>query len=669
MVRRVGALGDEAATDVANWVFDPDQGFVWVRVGSATRPSGLFGLEFAGAIRDVGEDRYHPLIGFADAALAIVESAEERTRRRLQQEVFELIAAGARLDDVLVRVCALEETGTSGLRCVAWVPTGDGGLRPLGTGASAAARSRVVVCPDDSPVQTAMRTGRGGWLRRDPDRPGSLGPLATALEASAVALMPVPTVDGSQCAVVLAVYDLGAVPVMPETDADGVPVGPASSIAAVAVRRLGDLAELRRRASRDVLTGLANRATLIGELERALVEADPDTEKVAVLYCDVDRFKELNDRMGHDRGDRLLVELGGLIADQVPPGSVVARLGGDEFVILLRGRAHGESARLAAERIRSAVLASRTGERYATSISIGVAESGSVGDHAEGLLRDADVAMYRAKSSGPDRVEVFSEHLRREARERDRLARDLAEALTGGDIGVHFQPMLDLTSGDTVGLEALARWEHPERGFVPPDEFIPIAEGNGLIGRLGEVVLDHALGAAAGWPGLDLHVNLSAQQVDTPGAGVRLVERIRRSDVPLERVVLEVTESVLLSGSAPTVTNLHALTDAGMGLVLDDFGTGYASLTYLRRFPFKGLKVDQSIVAGVDRSPDDATIVSMVVALGTAMGLRVVAEGVETSAQEDALRRVGCRFVQGHRYSEAVPAEGVPALLDAARSR
>ncbi len=224
--------------------------------------------------------------------------------------------------------------------------------------------------------------------------------------------------------------------------------------------------------------------------------------------------------------------------------------------------------------------------------------------------------------------------------------------------------MIDLRTGGLMGFEALARWRHPERGFVPPVEFIPIAETAGLIGDLGDVVLERSLEVAADWPGLDLHVNLSARQIDTVGYVDRVLERIVASNIPVERVAMEITESVLLSGSAPTVENLRLLSDSGVGLVLDDFGTGYASLTYLRRFPFRGIKVDRSFVSGIDRSADDAAIVAMVLALATTLGLEVIAEGVETEGQEMRLREMGCRFVQGFRYSLPVPAGGVPALLE-----
>lgn len=659
VVPRLSELGPEAAVDVESLIEGGDVGFVWVRIGPPRRPAGLFGLTFDGPIPSDPADSYEPLIGLSATVLALAARRDEDARRNMQREIFESLVHGEPLETVLAQVCRLREIGAPGQRCVVWLPDGARRLRPTGSGAEPL--DGVDPCPPESPECAAFVDGQ----RRS--RSGSddvQGALARVLGATAVDIVPLVSATDRPPVGVLSVYDTSRVPIDPASGVDGPHTRVAASLAIVAIERVTDLSELAHRATHDSLTGLANREAFIGELERAIVASGPVDRLVAVLYCDVDRFKELNDRLGHRHGDRFLGDVSARIAAAVPPEAIVARLGGDEFGVLLTGLGDENDALAVAERIRRSMHAASAGTEGRSTVSIGVAVSGSPTEHAEGLLRDADVAMYRAKSTGRDRVEMFAEHIRREARARDRLGRDLAEALASGEVTVHYQPMVDLTSGRLMGFEALARWQHHARGFVTPTEFIPIAETRGLIGPLGDIVLERALAAAADWGDLDLHVNLSAVQVDTVGYVERLLDRIIASGIPVERVAMEITESVLLSDSAPTVENLEMLTDSGVGLVLDDFGTGYASLTYLRRFPFRGIKVDRSFVAGMERSPDDSAIVSMVLALASSLGLQVIAEGVETSGQESLLRAMGCRFVQGFRYSTAVPSGDVPGLIN-----
>jgi len=655
-------LGPEASTDVENIVAGAERGFAWIRIGPGRRPTGLFGLNFDGPPTTDAVESYEPLIGFAGTLLAIVDRREEDHRRREQHRVFESIARGEAVETVLTQVCRIRETGAPGQYCVAWLADAEGRLHPVHPKTSGVRLDDFDPCPDLAPEMQTFRLPERRW--RLGDGADEADPVAARFGATAVDLIPLVTHTRDEVVGVLAVYDTSRFPLDPAHARVGDWSELAASLAGVAIERSRDLARLSHRATHDSLTGLANRETFLAELERAIAQSGPVDRLVAVLYCDVDRFKEFNDRLGHGHGDRFLVEIGRLIEDQTRAPAVVARLGGDEFAILLEGLTDENDALIVAERIRSAVRTASAAPGSRASVSIGVAVSGSVADHAEGLLRDADIAMYQAKSSGRDRVEVFAERIRREAHARDELGRELRSALDSDDIGVHYQPMIDLRTGRLMGFEALARWRHPERGAVPPVEFIPIAEASGLIGGLGEVVLERSLEVAALWRGLDLHVNLSARQIDTVGYVERLLERIAASTVPVERVAMEITESVVLSESAPTVENLRLLVDSSVGLVLDDFGTGYASLTYLRRLPFRGIKVDRSFVSGIERSPDDAAIVAMVLALATTLGLEVIAEGVETEGQESRLREMGCRFVQGFRYSLPVPAERVPALLD-----
>lgn len=664
IVPNVGALGPEAAVDVANLSDAGDHGFVWIRVGPPRQPVGLFGLTFDDDPPVTVGGGYEPLVGFAQAILGVIVRSEDTTRRDLQHRVFESIVRGEPLEAVLEQVCQLRETGSPGQRCIAWLVDSEGRLRPVGTAASIRALGGIDVCPVGSPEVEATANPERRWLvRNDPDT-GSLGPVAEVLGATAVDLIPLVTRSGTDASGVLAVYDTSRLPLDPTTFPDAVPSDFAASLASIAVERITDLTELAHRATHDPLTGLANRTTFLDALERALAANEGTDRVVAVLYCDVDGFKDLNDRMGHDHGDRFLVEIAHVIEAQTTRSDLVARLGGDEFAILLERLVDEDDALFVAERIRGAVRATKvTGARPMT-ISIGAAVSASPADHAEGLLRDADIAMYQAKSMGRDRVEMFAERLRREARQRDELRRDLAGALERDEVEVYYQPMIDLADGSLMGFEALARWRHGDRGFVPPTEFIPIAESGGMIHTLGDAVLDQSLRVASAWKGLALHVNLSAHQIDMVGYVDRLLDKIMLSGVPVEAIAMEITESVLLSESAPTVENLRVLTESGVGLVLDDFGTGYASLTYLRRFPFRGIKVDRSFVSGIEGGADDAAIVSMVLALATSLGLEVIAEGVETAGQEHVLREMGCRFVQGFRYSLPVPATATAGVID-----
>jgi diguanylate cyclase (GGDEF)-like protein len=487
--------------------------------------------------------------------------------------------------------------------------------------------------------------------------------VADLLGANAVEVTPLLSSRPEGTTGVLALYDTSADPLKPgSTDRES--AGLAASLAMIAVERIADLNELSHQATHDPLTGLANRLTFLDRLEQALVRSADSDRLVAVLYCDIDHFKEVNDRLGHATGDHLLRVVAERIRTQVGHIDSVARFGGDEFAVLLDDLEDEEDALEIAEHIRNAVRVEGAVPGVTVTVSVGTAVSGAGNDHADGLLRDADMAMYRAKSGGRNRIEVFRERIRREAQHRDRLARDLAEAIDAHEIDVHFQPMLELEGGRLTGFEALARWTHPEHGAISPDVFVPIAESNGLIGRLGDLVTERSLAVAAGWDGLDLHVNLSAPQVDEIGYVDRLRSMLRASGLVPERLALEITESVLLSESSATIENLRSLLSIGIGLVLDDFGTGYASLTYLRRFPFRGIKVDRTFVAGIEERAEDAVIVGMVLDLAASLGLGVVAEGVETAGQEAELRRLHCPQVQGFRYSPAVPEAEVPSLIE-----
>ncbi len=661
VVRDVQALGVDASTDVGHRMTNSGgRALVWIRTGPPRRPTGIMGLVFADPLNDEDSELFEPLIGLAHTMLAVANRQLDEVRRGIQHRVFELIARGAPLPEVLSHVCRLRESGWPGQHCVAWLTSTDGTLRPVGAkGANILGKFADQAAPN-SPEVNAAQSRRRIWVTDTESSEDALGETARRFGANAVEATPLTTREHDGMFGVLAVYDTSADPVDPEKVEPGFPAL-AASLATIAVERDTDLAELAHQATHDALTGLVNRSTFLDRLERSL---ERSTSLTAVLYCDVDRFKVINDRLGHATGDFLLRRVGERIQSVLPTSGTVARLGGDEFAILLEDLDDEDDALRRAEEIRMNVRDITVQGGQVVNLSIGVAVSASRTDHADGLLRDADMAMYQAKSSGRDRVEVFREQIRRLARDRDQLGQDLANAIETHQLSVYFQPIVDLASGRVTGFEALARWNHPEQGPVPPDVFVPVAETNGLIDALGDLVLQESLEAAAAWPGLDLHVNLSAQQLDTRGGVERLLAQVHDSPIAVERLVMEITETVLLSDSVTTSTSLGQLLDGGISLVLDDFGTGYASLTYLRRFPFRGIKIDKSFVAGLDASAEDATIVAMVLGMAASLRLEVVAEGVETHVQEQLLRDLGCARAQGFLYSPAVPAHEVPTLIE-----
>ncbi len=407
---------------------------------------------------------------------------------------------------------------------------------------------------------------------------------------------------------------------------------------------------LEHQATHDALTGLPNRALLQERLGRALADAASaqGDDAVAVLFLDLDRFKVVNDSLGHAAGDALLVAVAGRLAGCVRGGDTVARLGGDEFAVLLAGRgAEGEATRAAGRIIRALEAPFRLGGRdVATATSIGIAVGATVATAttAGDLLRDADVALYRAKAGGRGRYAVFDAAMNAHALERLELEAELRRGLTRGEFAVYYQPKVELATGRLAGLEALVRWRHPARGLVEPDAFIPLAEETGLIVPLGQWVLEEACRQARRWgaegaegagggPAVVVSVNLSARQFAQPALEEEVARALAMSGADAGQVQLEITEGVAMGNAEATVETLRRLKGLGVGLAIDDFGTGYSSLAYLKRFPVDALKIDRAFVTGVRRETADASIVGAVVGLGRALGLAVVAEGVETAEE------------------------------------
>jgi diguanylate cyclase (GGDEF)-like protein len=432
---------------------------------------------------------------------------------------------------------------------------------------------------------------------------------------------------------------------------------------------------LQHEATRDALTGLPNRTLLTDRLGRAMERAKKDAGYAfAVLFFDLDRFKNVNDSLGHSMGDLFLKEIGRKLQSCVHPTDTVARLGGDEFVVLLEDMVEPENAVAVAERLQDELRApfKLYGHELFTTASIGIVLRPAGYDEPEELLRDADTAMYRAKEGGKARHAVFDLAMRVKAVSLLRLETDLRRAVEQGEFVVYYQPVVWLASGRVVGFEALVRWQHPERGLVPPGRFVPLAEETGLIVPIGLFVLREASRQAALWRSrfpdnrpLSVSVNLSAVQLSRPGLADRVAEILEETGLDGRDLSLEITESAIMRDEAAVSAAFSRLKDLGVRLHVDDFGTGYSSLAALHRYPVDALKIDRSFISGMEAGGEKAEIVQTIATLAHQLGLDVVAEGVETPEQLERLREMGCDHGQGHFFSKPLPAEAAEAMLAA----
>jgi diguanylate cyclase (GGDEF)-like protein/PAS domain S-box-containing protein len=454
---------------------------------------------------------------------------------------------------------------------------------------------------------------------------------------------------------------------------DGSPVGYEGTAEDITERRLYQV-RIEHQANYDTLTGLANRSLLQDRLQQALLTAASSGRRIAVAFVDLDRFKFINDSLGHHVGDELLKAVAARLKACVRDCDTVARLGGDEFVLLINGHTGPEYVRQLMDKMLASVAQPWIIEQgeFLVSCSIGVALHPDDGDEALTLLKHADSAMYRAKDSGRNNFQFFTRELNALMTEQLELETHLRRALERNQFVLRYQPRVNLLTGQIVGAEALLRWRIPQRGTIPPLRFITLAEETGLIVPIGKWVLQTACAQNkawqdAGYPPIVVSVNVSARQFRHESLVQTVAEALRSSGLEARYLELELTESMVMHDAPQLVAMLDELKELGVKIAVDDFGTGYSSLSYLKRFPVDRLKVDRSFVEHMTTEADDATIVRAIISLGHNLGLKVVAEGVETAQQARALRAYQCDEAQGFLFARAVSARDLPRLITRSR--
>jgi len=433
--------------------------------------------------------------------------------------------------------------------------------------------------------------------------------------------------------------------------------------------------QLERQANYDELTGLANRNLVQDRLNQALAFSHRHDCGLAVLFIDLDHFKKINDSLGHDSGDALLTQVASRLSCSVREGDTVARQGGDEFVLLLPEIRAEDDVPEITQKLVKAMSApfNVNGRELHITCSIGIASYPKDGEDRQTLLKNADAAMYRAKELGRNNAQHYAAEMNVKAMERLVLENGLYHALARNEFLLHYQPQVDLRTGEIAGMEALVRWQHPELGLVSPAMFIPVAEDSGLIVSIGEWVLRTACAQnkawqLAGFKPISVAVNLSARQFRQPDLAEMVAGILRETGLDPACLELELTESLVMQDVEKTISTLGKLKAMGIKLSVDDFGTGYSSLSYLKRFPIDTLKIDQSFVRDITTDPDDAAIAKTIISMAHDMQLRVIAEGVETEAQKSFLQQRHCDEMQGYFFSRPVPAEAFETLLREGRS-
>lgn len=620
------------------------------------------------------EQRNVPVFDANGKRIAIEGIARDITARKQAEQELRLLQTialavseaedmEAGLSIVLRAVC--EATGwTMGQ---AWVPSEDGrtllcspawyarapGLEEF----RAVSEAGVVERAGMGAQAVVARERRPLWIRNIAERE-DFGRRAAAVKAGLRAVIMVPVAAGNDLEALIEFFMREP---RPEDEALVQTVNSVAAQLGALIRRKRTEARLVYLAHHDVLTGLPNRALFSDRLRQALFEANRQGRLVAVAFLDLDRFKNINDSLGHETGDLLLRGVADQLLQSVRETDTVARISGDEFMLVLPGLTQVDDAARIAQKILTSlrkpfVIA---GQELFVSASLGIAIYPHDAKDVEGLLRNADVAMYRAKDMGRNAYQFYAAEMTAHAQERLNLESALRRALERGDFVLHYQPIVDSASGLVVGAEALMRWRHAERGVIDPAQFIPLAEETGLIVPMGEWVLRTACAQCVEWEReglgtLRIAVNISPRQFQRPDLADTVASVLRDTGLPPERLELELTEGVLLRNPDETIAVMGRLNAMGVQLCIDDFGTGYSSLSYLKRFPINQLKIDQSFVQGIPGDEDDAAIATAIIAMAHNLKLRVIAEGVETMDQLDYLRQHRCDEIQGNYFSKSL---------------
>ncbi|HEW80769.1 MAG TPA: EAL domain-containing protein [Nitrospirae bacterium] len=422
----------------------------------------------------------------------------------------------------------------------------------------------------------------------------------------------------------------------------------------------------------DALTGLPNRVLFMDRLTHAVDrEKRKSNELFAVIFLDMDRFKVLNDSLGHTAGDKLLVAISQRLKEGLRPGDTIARLGGDEFAILLEDLKDVKEAIQISERVleKLRLTFDLDGQEIFATASLGIALSSKEYENPEYLLRDADIAMYQAKANGCNRYEVFDNSMYDNAVARLQLETDLRQAMNQEEFRLHYQPIISMKTGKITGVEGLIRWQHPLKGLINPDEFIPTAEETGLIVTIGEWVISEAAHQLSRWqkifpfdPPLTVSVNISSKQL-LPTLVKHIKDVLGKTGLDPGSLILEITESILMESAEMVAPLLLQLKGLGVKLYIDDFGTGYSSLSYLHGFPVDVLKIDRSFIARIGSNGDNLEIVKAIVTLAHSLDMKVIAEGVETEEQLEKLKKLGCEYIQGFFYSKPLEMKMFEDLL------
>ena len=599
----------------------------------------------------------------------VVTTRDITERKRAEDELHLLQTIVLAVDDAPDLGAALEFTvqqvcEVTGWVCgAAWTPLPDGSALELRRSWSSEDSRFRAFCQGRQTLELPPGVGLPGraWASGEPLLVTNAPDDSLARQAGLLVGVAVPVLAEREVVAVLELFNA----------AEGDDRRVLELVAAVA-SQLGTVVERKRaherlahQALHDPLTELPNRALFLDRLALALARLRRKASSVVVLFADVDRFKVVNDSLGHDAGDRLLVALARRLGEVLRPGDTLARFGGDEFAVLCEDVPEDGMVGIA-ERMMAALGEPFVagGREVFVSISLGVAAAQDADQRPEALLRDADAAMYLAKDRGRARFEVFDEAMRDKSSERLLLENALRRAPERGELRALYQPIVRLADGAMIAAEALVRWAHPELGLLEASQFVPLAEETGMIVPIGGWVLEEACRQAATWPGDGqapaVSVNLSARQLSRPDLVDSVAAALEHSRLDPDRLWLEITESVLMEDADMAVAALERLRALGVHLCVDDFGTGYSSLAYLRRFPVDALKVDRSFVAGLGEDPEDSAIVEAVVSMAHSLRLSVVAEGVETDEQLARLRDLGCELAQGFYFAAPVP----PAALD-----